>query len=119
MQVDDIVGQYVAAAMVLAEYEHLEEDGVLGWIPPCMGVWGSGPTEERCATDMREFLEEWVWLGLKEDHPIPVIDNIDLRTPDVLDAIRVAGFWDRFGPNFGKLVGDTDEPTSVADRTLT
>jgi predicted RNase H-like HicB family nuclease len=55
--------QYLEAAMRLAQYEYLTEDGVYyGEIPPLAGVWATGKTLEDCQQELREVLEEWVAL---------------------------------------------------------
>jgi predicted RNase H-like HicB family nuclease len=58
-----MLAQYLDAAMRLAQYEYLTEDGVYyGEIPPLAGVWATGKTLEDCQQELREVLEEWVAL---------------------------------------------------------
>jgi predicted RNase H-like HicB family nuclease len=37
------------------------------------GVWANADTLEACREELREVLEEWIILGLKMGHHIPVI----------------------------------------------
>jgi predicted RNase H-like HicB family nuclease len=63
--------EYVQAAMERARYKLLEDDTYFGEIPECPGVWANEPTLERCRETLREVLEEWLVLKLKEGEPLP------------------------------------------------
>ena len=72
--------EYVQAAMKHAEYEIIEDDGrYYGHIPGLQGLWADGDTMEECQQTLRECLEEWLMLGIRLGHEIPVIDGIDLN----------------------------------------
>ena len=73
-----LISDYIRAAMALATYKHLDDGSVAGRIPPCPGVITFAETEDRCQIELQSVLEEWVWLGLKHGHPIPVIGGINL-----------------------------------------
>jgi predicted RNase H-like HicB family nuclease len=52
------------------------EDGT--WfveIPGFEGVWANGNTVEDCRLELIEVLEEWLILKLKDDDPVPVVNN--------------------------------------------
>jgi predicted RNase H-like HicB family nuclease len=71
---------YINAAMRNAHYEILEGgEGYVGKIPGLLGVWANADTLEACRDELREVLEEWIILGLKMNHQIPVIDGIELN----------------------------------------
>ena len=71
---------YINAAMRSAHYEILESDeGYVGKIPELQGVWANADSLESCRDELREVLEEWIILGLKMNHHIPVIDGIELN----------------------------------------
>lgn len=75
--------QYIEAAMHRATYEILEDDGTyFGRIPDCQGVWANEETLEACRDELESVLEDWIILGLRLGHTLPVIDGIDL-TPDL------------------------------------
>ena len=78
VQMGVIVG-LAAGAMAQAEYDKLEDNTFAGRIPPCPGVLGFGTSLRLCEAELRSVLEEWVWLGLKLGHRLPVIDGIDLN----------------------------------------
>jgi predicted RNase H-like HicB family nuclease len=71
--------QYLEAAMRLAQYEYLTEDGVYyGEIPPLAGVWATGKTLEDCQQELREVLEEWVALRQQWGQSLPPVEGISL-----------------------------------------
>lgn len=74
---------YIKAAMHRAKYEIIQDDNpFFGEIPECEGVWASADTLEACRDELQEVLEEWIILGLRLGHKIPVINDIDL-TPQL------------------------------------
>lgn len=71
--------RYIQAAMHQATYELLEDDTFYGEIPTCQGVLCNADTLEACREDLQEALEEWIALGLRLGHVLPVIDGIDMN----------------------------------------
>ena len=75
---------YINAAMHNAHYDILEEgEGYIGKISGLKGVWANADTLEACREELREVLEEWIILGLKMGHHIPIIDGIELNIEKV------------------------------------
>lgn len=75
---------YINAAMHSAHYDILEgSEGYIGKIPGLQGVWANADTLENCREELREVLEEWIILGLKMGHHIPIIDGIKLNIEKV------------------------------------
>ena len=75
---------YINAALHRAHYEVLEGgEGYIGKIPGLQGVWANADTLEACRDELREVLEEWIILGLKLGHHIPVLDGIELNIEKV------------------------------------
>ena len=76
---------YINAAMRKAHYEILpNNEGYFGKIEGLQGVWANAETLESCREELRETLEEWILLGIKMGHTIPVIDGIDLNVKEVV-----------------------------------
>jgi len=71
--------EYVQSAMELAHYEIMEDGRYWGEIPPLQGVWAEGATLEECRQALREVLEDWLLVGVRRGHRIPVIAGIDLN----------------------------------------
>ena len=72
--------QYIQGAMRKAKYEILPDDGTFyGEIPGFQGVWANADTLEKCREELQEVLEEWLVLRISHNHPLPLVDGIDLR----------------------------------------
>jgi predicted RNase H-like HicB family nuclease len=77
-----ILSDYVELALEQAEYDKLEDNTFAGRIPPCKGVIAFAETLRECESELRSTLEDWVLVGLKLGHELPVLANINLnRTP--------------------------------------
>ena len=74
-----ILSEYIERAMMQAEFDKLEDNTFVGRIPLCKGVIAFGKTLRECEGELRSVLEDWILLGFKLKHPLPVIDNIDLN----------------------------------------
>ena len=74
-----ILSEYVSQAMALAQYDKLDDGSFTGRIPECKGVLAFAPTLRECEQELQSVLEDWVWLGLKLGHALPVIKGIDLN----------------------------------------
>ena len=76
--------EYIQATMRKAHYEILpEKEGYFGVIEGFQGVWAQADTLEACREELREVLEEWIVLGLRMGHPLPVIEGINLSIGEV------------------------------------
>ncbi len=74
-----ILSDYVHQALARAEYDKLEDGTFAGRVPSCTGVLAFGQTLRECEDELRSTLEDWILLGLKLDHELPVIAGIDLN----------------------------------------
>jgi predicted RNase H-like HicB family nuclease len=70
---------YLHLAMAGAVYDKLEDDTFAGRIPLCPGVVAFGTTLRECEQELRSALEDWLLVGLKLGHELPVIAGIDLN----------------------------------------
>jgi predicted RNase H-like HicB family nuclease len=71
---------FVETAMHEAKYKMLEDGTFFGEIPSCPGVWANEKTLEVCRDVLREVLEEWLILKLRDGDLLPKIGGIDLNT---------------------------------------
>ena len=69
---------YIQSAMRLARYEILEDKQFYGEIPGFDGVWAQSSTLEACREELQSALEDWLILGLRMGHKLPVVDGIKL-----------------------------------------
>lgn len=74
-----VLSEYLNQTMAQAVYDKLEDGTFAGRIPPCKGVVAFGVTLRECEDALRSTLEDWILVGLKLGHPLPVIGGIDLN----------------------------------------
>ena len=74
-----VLTDYVDRAMKHATYDKLEDGTFVGRVPPCKGVIAFGATLSECEDELRSTLEDWIFMGLKLGHPLPVIAGINLN----------------------------------------
>ena len=79
MAVRYALSDYVDRAMAEAVYDKLEDGSFVGTIPSCVGVIAFADTLHEGEIELRSTLEDWILLGLKMKHPLPVTDDIDLN----------------------------------------
>ncbi len=82
-----VLSEYIKQAMEQAEYDKLEEDSFSGRIPSCKGVIAFGPTLRSCQDELRSALEDWILVGLKLSHTLPVIAGIDLNREPIRESM--------------------------------
>ena len=82
-----ILTEYVDQAMAQAEYDKLEDGTFSGRIPACPGVVAFGATLRQCQDELRSTLEDWIFVGLKLGHSLPVIAGIDLNQEPTRESV--------------------------------
>lgn len=75
-----ILSDYLEHALALAEYDKLEDGSFSSRIPECKGVIAFGTTLRECELELRSTLEDWVLVGLKLGHDMPLLGNLNLNT---------------------------------------
>lgn len=88
MSAQYILSEYLERAMAQAEYDKLEDASFAGRIPSCMGVIAFSVSLKACEEELRSTLEDWLWLGLKLGHTLPVIDGIDLNQEPAYEPVE-------------------------------
>ncbi len=68
-----ILTDYVNHGMAEASYEKLDDNSYSGRVPSCPGVVAFAPTLHACEEELRSTLEDWILLGLKLGHHLPVL----------------------------------------------
>jgi predicted RNase H-like HicB family nuclease len=71
--------EYIHAALRKANYKKLEDDSWFAEIPGFQGVWANGNNVEECRDELREVIEEWLMLKIRDNDPIPVVDQLEIR----------------------------------------
>ena len=73
------LSDYMNEAIREATYDKLDDGSYAGRIPACVGVVAFGSTLRECEDELRSTLEDWILVGLKLGHPLPILKGIDLN----------------------------------------
>ena len=57
---------YISQKLAQARYKILDDGSYFGEIPGLQGVWASEKSLEKCRETLREVLEEWLILKLRD-----------------------------------------------------
>lgn len=79
MRTQFAISGYIDRAMSQADYDKLEDGTFSGRIPDCPGVIAFGSSLRACEEELRSTLEDWLLVGFRMGHPLPIIDGIDLN----------------------------------------
>ena len=78
-----ILTGYINQAIANAVYDKLDDGSYSGKIPGFKGVIAFGKTLKLCEENLHSTLEDWILVGLKLGHKLPVISRINLnKRPD-------------------------------------
>jgi len=70
---------HIEAALELARYDKLDDGSFAGEIHKLKGVAAFGRTLRECEAELRSVLEDWILVGLRLGHNLPVLASIDLN----------------------------------------
>ncbi len=74
-----ILTGYIDVALSNAEYDKLADGTFSGRVAGCKGVIAFGKTLRQCECELQSVLEDWIFVGLKLGHQLPVIGGFDLN----------------------------------------
>lgn len=66
-----MISDFIVASLGKAKYELLEDGSFYANVPHLEGVWANGKTLEACREELREVLEDWLLLKLKDGDEVP------------------------------------------------
>ena len=75
--------EYITSSMNNAIYETLEDGTIYGSIPGFQGVWANTNSKKECHQELQEVLEEWILFKTRHNHPLPVVNNLDLNPSSI------------------------------------
>lgn len=81
-----IITDYIEHLLSLSEFDKLEDGTYSGNIPQCPGVIAFGATLKDCQDELRSTLEDWILVGFKLGHTLPVIGNFNLNKKQSNDS---------------------------------
>lgn len=73
------LSDYIDCALRYAEYDKLEDGSFAGRVPKCKGVIAFAKSLRECEDKLRSTLEDWIVMGLKLGHHLPVINGVNLN----------------------------------------
>jgi len=82
-----ILTEYIDQLLSLAVYDKLEDGSFSGTIPHCKGVIAFSSSLKECQDELRSTLEDWILVGLKLGHHLPIIANINLNNKPVYETM--------------------------------
>ena len=83
-----MLSQYIQSAMRQAKYKILPNDeGFYGEISGFQGVWANAETLEACREELAEVLEEWIFLHLSDNTPLPIVNGLKLSVEKVSEVL--------------------------------
>jgi len=71
--------KYIFQKLNQAKYKIINDGSYFGEIPGLKGVWANEKSLENCRETLREVLEEWLILKLKDGDKIPDLPDIKLK----------------------------------------
>ena len=79
MATECVLTGYVESAMLSATFDKLDDGTFAGRIPPCRGVVAFGTTLVECQRLLQSTLEDWLLLGFRLGHAMPVLNGLNLN----------------------------------------
>jgi predicted RNase H-like HicB family nuclease len=88
MAVRFVLTDYVGVALDRAVFDELDDATFAGRVPDFPGAVAFGETLRACEDELRSVLEDWILVGLKLKHPMPVIAGIDLNREPSVESVE-------------------------------
>lgn len=66
-----MLSQFIEKQLKKAEYKLLKDGMYFGEIPVLKGVWASAANLEDCRNELREVLEDWLILKVRNNETVP------------------------------------------------
>ena len=82
-----ILTGYIESALSQAEYDKLEDGTFFGRIPSCKGVVAFGKTLRECENELQSTLEDWILVGLKLGHELPMLERYNLNKEPTYESV--------------------------------
>ena len=65
-----MLSQFVTQKLRRANYRLLKDGSYFGEIPGLRGVWANAKNLEDCRTELKETLEDWLLLKVRDREPV-------------------------------------------------
>ena len=75
-----MISDYIQDKLELASYKILKDRTYFGEIKNIKGIWSNAKTLEECREELREVLEDWIVVQIRQGNKIPGLPmNFDRR----------------------------------------
>lgn len=75
-----MLSEFIEKKLKIAQYKILKDGSYFGEIPGLKGVWSNAKNLEDCREELREILEDWLLLKIRDCEKIPGFElKIDRR----------------------------------------
>ncbi len=73
--------EYIDEALRRAQYEIIDNDQepYYGEIKELQGVWATGKTLEECRNNLKDVVEGWILLSVKQGLPVPDLGEYKIQ----------------------------------------
>ena len=66
-----MLSEFIAQKLKSAKYKLLKDGSYFGEIPGLQGVWANARNLEDCREELREVLEDWLLLKIRNGERVP------------------------------------------------
>jgi len=81
-----MLSEYIQKALEKAQYKILEDGTWFAEIKGFEGVWANAGGVEECRSELKEVLEEWLVLKIRDRDFIPDIEGVEIKVREVVAA---------------------------------
>jgi len=74
-----MITEYIDKALTRVKVKRLEDGTYFASVPELRGPWANGTTKDECLTELREVLEEWLVVSLRDDDELPEFGSVSLN----------------------------------------
>jgi len=78
--------EYIHKALEKAQYKKLDNGTWFAEIPGFEGVWANADNVEKCRHELKEVLEEWLILKIRDRDTIPKIEGAEIKIKEIAPA---------------------------------
>ena len=66
-----MLNEFITKKLKNAKYKILEDGSYFGEIPGLSGIWANANDLEKCRQELKEVLEDWLLLKVRDRQPVP------------------------------------------------
>jgi len=79
-----VLTEYIEEALKRARYELIDDPNApyYGEVPDLPGVWATGGTLEVCRRELKDVIEGWLLVSVRQPLPIPPLGSLEFKEID-------------------------------------